>query len=882
MSLEAGARLGPYDVLSPLGAGGMGEVYRARDTRLGRTVALKVLRQDIAQSEEGRARLAREARTISNIDHPHICTLYDVGREEGVDFLVMQLVEGETLAERLKKGPLPIEDALRHGIEIADALAAAHRAGIVHRDLKPGNIMLSKKGAVVLDFGLARLYWPGSGSLESEGVTEEFRTKGVVAGTPHYMPPEQVQGKAADHRSDIFALGAVLYAMVTASRPFQGRNPSEVFAAILDSTPSPTTSLNTAVPEGLEHIIRRCLAKDPDERWQSAIDVREELSWVRHLGGIASPEALPGKSAARPWALLALGLFIGAALAGALRWWTAGPPATMTAPGAHFTIEMTGDVSLSEYSTAPVAFSPDGTRIAYVANRGAERAIYVRAIDEVEPRRIAKTERARSPCFSPDGEWILFASGGRLKKVHVMGGTPETLTHVSWFAGASWGPDGTIVYTPNFMRGLHALPPGGGAPRRLTTPAPTEAHVWPWVLPDGETVLFTIWTGESWDNAKIGILSLSTGEWDVLADSGSFARYANTGHLLYLRANTLHAAPFDAERRMLTGPPFPVQDEVRSDLMDGGGFFAVSGRGALVYAPGTARPPPRTLVWVDRSGERSPIASAPRPYSSPRVSPDGEHLLLHLEEASISIWAYEIQRDTLSRVSFSDDDHTVAWSPDGARFAFESSRSGVHQIFIGTADGSGVLDQITDGEYDHFLCDWSADGRSLASVEFHPETAADLWILDPSGDRPPRPFLITPYHETQATFSPNGRWLAYASDESGQLEVYVRPVSGPGQKMQVSRDGGEEPAWSRSGDELYYLAGGQMLAVTVGETPGFTASRPEVLFDGPFHLGAYPSRSYDVAPDGRFIMVAEPAPEFAVHRLEVVLNWAGQLNALNR
>jgi Tol biopolymer transport system component len=881
MALTAGTKLGPYEIVSALGAGGMGEVYKARDTRLERTVAIKVLPAELSGNPDLRQRFEREARAISSFNHPNICTLYDIGHERGTDYLVMEHLEGETLADRLLRGPLPLDQALRIAIEVADALDKAHRQGIVHRDLKPGNVMLTRTGSKLLDFGLARMWQPPAAAddVTVAGHTLEFRTRGILLGTLQYMAPELFEGKEADPRSDIFAFGCLLYEMVTGDHAFTGVNSREVISAIVRSPTSPATSIDAAVPATLSRVLEQCLARDPEERWQCARDLRRELQWIqRSPAGAAAP---PVAHRAIIWTLAGLSGVLAAALLASI--WSRRSLPAATAPQApvRFSIVLPADQSLDESIGYSVAFSPDGKRIAYVANRGSERSVYVRALDSFESVRVAGTERASSPFFSPDGEWIGFEAGGKLLKVPVTGGTPQPLCNAPFAAGATWGPDDSIVYTPIFTGGLFAIPARGGMPRRVTKPNTSlgeVAHVWPEFLPDGKHVLFTIWTGSpNWDQSRIAVLSLDTGKWEVVFDGGAFARYSPSGHLLYLRGDTLFVAPFELKQSKVTGKPVPVLEGVLKELGTGAAYFSVSRIGSLVYAPGAARTPARSLVWVDRGGQRRIITGVRKAYNSPRLSPDGRRVGLWLEDATPNIWVYDLARDALTRATFGADDHTALWSPDGRRIAFESSRSGVHQVYVQPADGTGEVTQVTTGEYDHYECDWSPDSQRLAYVESNPRTGADLWVVGLDGHMRPTPVASSPFNEKQAAFSPDGRWLAYVSDESGQNEVYVQPFPGPGPKRQVSTGGGEEPAWSGFSRELYYRIGGRMMAVKVHETGDFTADRPARLFEGLFYYTTTPSRTYDVARDGRFLMVAEPELEYAARQINIVVNWSAQL-----
>ncbi len=886
MALTAGVRLGPYEIVSPLGAGGMGEVYKARDTRLERTVAIKVLTDRLSGDPDLRRRFEREARVISSLNHPHICTLHDVGHETGTDYLVMEYLEGETVADRLLRGPLPLDQALRIGVEVADALDKAHRQGIIHCDLKPGNVMLTRDGAKLLDFGIARLWRPPQPVADGtpEGRTTALHTQNLLLGTLQYMAPEQFDGKEPDPRSDIFAFGCLLYEMVTGRPAFAGANAMEVVAAIVGAGPAPATTIDKKVPAALDRALQQCLAKDPEERWQSARDLRKELQWIQQSPAAAAPvRSAVGRSSF--WGLAVLSAVLAVALANSI-WRRGMPPAAAPQSLVRFSITLPSDQSLDESIGYSVALSPDGKRLAYVASRGSEQSIYIRSLDSLESVRVPGTARASSPFFSPDGEWIGFEAAGKLVKVPVSGGSPQVLCDVLFPGGATWGADDTIVFTPLYTGGLFAISARGGKPRRLTTPDSSQgeaAHLWPDFLPDGKHILFTIWNGSTnWDQSRIAILSLDTGKWQTLLEGGSFARYDPGGHLLYLRGDTLFVAPFDLKGLRVTGRPVQVVQGVLMELGIGAAYFSVSQAGTLAYAPGTARTPSRSLVAVDRSGKSRLIASARRAYNSPRVSPNGRRIALWLEDATPDIWIHDLALDTLTRASFGADDHTPVWSPDGKRLAFESSRTGPHQVFVQPADGTGDATQLTTGQYDHYLCDWSADGQHLVFMEWHPQTGADLWTLQLDGNSPPRPFLKSPFNEKQAAFSPDGRWLAYVSDESGQNEVYVQPFPGPGPKQQVSAGGGEEPAWSRSGRELFYRIGGRMMAVNVRDGGDFSVDRPRRLFEGLFYYTAAPNRTYDVSPDGRFVMVGEPELEYATRQINIVLNWPANLTQLPR
>jgi eukaryotic-like serine/threonine-protein kinase len=882
MGLAPGSRLGPYEIVALLGAGGMGEVYRARDTRLQRTVAIKILPPQLASDPQRKLRFEREARAISSLKHPHICTLHDIGREDAIEFLVMEQLDGETLARRLSRGPLPLPVALGIGVEIADALDAAHRQRITHRDLKPANVMLTPSGAKLMDFGLATL---GAEPLTSDAASAAttgdvpLTTEGTVLGTLQYMAPEQVEGRRADSRTDIFALGAVIYEMVAGRPPFVGHTRASLMAAILSAEAPVLSSAQPASPLPLDRLVTSCLARDREQRWQSAADLRRELEWIREDALGAGPA--PGRLK-RGWQRLAVAASLGALVTTAALWSAGWRPRAPVGDvgGAQFAVVLPSGESLHEYSDSIVAMSPDGALLAYVVQRGDERGLYVRRLDSLTAEWLPGTERASNPFFSPEGRRLGFESGSTLKTIALDGGPPQVICDVPFFAGASWAPDDTIIFTPTFTAGLWAVPAAGGKPRRLAAPVRERgegAYLRPEVLPGGEAVLFTTWMGTSFDESLVSVLSLRTGVIRVLVRGGFNPRYASSGHLLYERGVNLMAVPFDLDRLEVTGPPVIALEGVLRETSEGAPTFSLSRNGTLAYVPGIERSVSRSLVWVDRQGRMQPIIQGTRPYSSVRVSPDGQRLALWLEEATASVWVSELRRGALTRITFGGDDHSPVWSPDGKQIAFESSRSGVHQLYVRPADGTGREEQITTGEYESYIGDWSPDGRSLVYTEFHPDTGADLWIVGLDSGHPTRPFLRTPSTEKAPTFSPDGRWLAYVSNESGRSEVYVEPFQGPSHKWQASTEGGEEPAWARSGRELFFRSGGKMMVVPVTNSPTFGLGRPVPLFSGSYLYGIIPNRTYDVAADGRFAMIREPDATLAPRQINVVLGWSERL-----
>jgi serine/threonine-protein kinase len=891
-----GESFGPYSILDRIGAGGMGEVFRARDERLGREIALKVLLPETAGDSDFRARMVHEARTASALNHPHICTVYEAGEADGQVYIAMEWVKGSSLREMRAATGLPTDAVVRHGIQIAEALAHAHEHGVVHGDLKSSNVVVTPDGrAKVLDFGLARrlpakeakeitevlelspIASPGTRSALSSDATVSHKRKSAPAGTLFYMGPEMLQGHGVDVRSDIWALGVVLYELTCGHRPFDRPSAVETSRAILQEPPAP---LPATVPAGLRAIIQRCLTKEPERRYQHAGQVAAALEMVNFEVGAGAASRLGPQEAGwrRKWLVQALALGLGALVGAAMVWQAGSQRATETREAVQFAITLPAGEALHDYASASVALSADGTQLAYVSNRGDVRGIYLRSMSNLTPRWVAGTEGGSSPSFSPDGRWLAFVASSELKRIPLDGGAAQSLVDTPFFAGASWASNDMIVYAPVFNAGLWSVPAAGGPARRLTTPDPQQgdyAHLWPEVLPGATAALYTVWKGGSFDDAFIAVVSLETGEQRTLIERGFHARYATSGHLLFCRGGNLMAVPFDVEKLRVAGEAVPILEGVHGDGSIGAVNFSVSRKGSLAYAPGRIGAPARRLVWVDRAGRLDPLGESPRPYSSPRISPDGRRVAVWLEDvASASVWVYEPSRDALSKLTFGADDHSAVWSPDGKQIAFESSsRTGVHQLYVQRLDGSGAEKAVTSGSLERYLSDWSPDGRWLAYTEFHPETRADIWVVGVEPAEPPRPFLKSAFAEKEAVFSPDGGWVAYASNESGQYEVYVRPFPGPGEKEQVSVGGGEEPAWARSGRELFYRSGGKMMAVAVTMQPTFSSQRARELFSGLFHDNVVPNRTYDVAADGRFLMVLGPEASKAPRQVNVILDW---------
>lgn len=893
MPLESGTKLGPYEIQTPLGAGGMGEVYRARDTRLERTVAIKILPEQLSRDPVRKQRFEREAKTISSLNHPHICTLHDIGSQNGVDYLVMECVEGETLAKRLEKGPLPLEQVLKYGAQIADALDKAHRSGVVHRDLKPGNIMLTASGAKLLDFGLAK---PAaaiaslatlSGTKAESPVTEQ----GTIVGTFQYMSPEQIEGKELDGRSDIFSLGAVLYEMLTGQRAFPGKSQLSVASAILEKEPTPISSIKPLTPPSLDHAIRRCLAKDPEERWQTARDLALELKWIAESGsqaGAATPGAQVRKLRERVAWVVAAAVAVALVVVAVWRW----TPAQEPRPVIRWTtVFLNGDRFPS------VALSPDGSHLAYLG-RGepsGPRQLYVRALDQLEAKPVSGNDPVDpfvSHVFSPDGKWIAYHSQGKLKKVPVTGGDSITICDAPSTESGAWGPDGTIILGAGAanLGGLSRVPAAGGKLEVLTTPDPKKgetAHGWPYFLPGGKAILFTILTTGSWDQGRIAALDLRTGEKRVLLEGGSDPRYVPTGHLIFARGTTLFAVPFDPERLQVKGTPSPVLEGVSRYAVGGFADYSFSESGELVYVPSGAEVEKSDMVWVDRAGKAEALEAPPRAYANPSISPDGQRAAVSIESASpgdSDIWIYDFARHTLTKVTYGFFNFAPVWTPDGRKLVFRSrDAAGARAISWVPADGSGPPERLLSTELPATPGSWLPDGSAMVYYQGAPGREVESRVFPiqeiPAGaESKPRVILKK---AIQPQLSPDGRWLAYVSGAGGGAQVYVQPFPSLVGKWQISADGGNAPRWARSGRELFYRNGDKMMAVDIETREGFRAGTPKVLFEGAYRSTPAPFQpgfGYDVSPDGRRFLMIKPTSETnAPEQLQVVENWFEEL-----
>ncbi len=917
MSLAPGVRLGSIEVVSRLGEGGMGEIYRGRDTRLGRDVALKTLPEALTRDAERRSRLEHEARLLASLSHPNVASLFGIEDSDGTPVLVMELVPGATLAERLVRGPLPVRDALEVARQVAEGLEAAHRRGIIHRDLKPGNVKLTPEGRVkVLDFGLAKALAAAAAAdpQQAETVSRADTDTGAVMGTAAYMSPEQARGEELDERTDVWSFGCLLYECLTGRRAFAGATASDTLAAVLEHAPD-WSALPANTPALVRSLLRLCLQKDRARRLQSVTDVRLQIedALADPLEETRLAAALSGPR--RRW-LLMVAAGVVALAAGGVSAWLARPtpsrsvvrliaelpPETHLAGALAFNLERT--VGGNRPSRTAFALSPDGTQLVFIARKTSGRSqMYLRRLDQPLAAAIPGTEGADGPFFSPDGRWVGFwmpssaarnNTEGALYRVAVKGGLPVKLCDTTIPFGATWGAKGSIVFSREM--GLWEVSAEGGTPRQVTKAETGVVHRSPHFLPDGRGVLFTV-GGQARAPAQIALHDLETGEQRLLGERGKDVRYLS-GHLLYASAGALMAVRFDAKRRQVTGAPFPVLDDVmqavnvRNTLLETGALqLQVAPSGTLVYAPGGPHPnAERAFLWLDRSGAAEPLDIPPGPYGDPRISPEGRRIAFMRDEVPETVWTYDLSRRTLGRLTFAGNALAPVWSPDGRRVAFRLSENPPGPgVFVTEADGIGDLKPVAAG----FLAQpssWSPDGRFLAVVRGSEETGNDVWIVPTDGRSSPQPFLNTPFNEAFPVFSPDGSWLAYGSDETGRWEVYVRPYPGPGPKHQISSDGGFAPVWAGSSRGLLYLAYRDpsrepgvfdVVSVDVTTSPTFRASPARVLFRRRISAGS-PLRHYDVTPDGRRFLVLAPGetPDQRVTRLNVVLNWSEELKRL--
>jgi len=881
--------IGHYRIAEKIGQGGMGEVYRATDTKLKRDVALKLLPDAFARDQDRMARFSREAQLLASLNHPNIAAIHGIEEAEGKRALVMELVEGETLAERLQRGPMSLEETIAVAKQIAEALEDAHERGIIHRDLKPANAKITPTGAVkLLDFGLAKALEddapvPSSPNLSQSPTFSAAATNaGVILGTAAYMSPEQARGQKADRRSDIWSFGALVLEMLTGKMAFSGDTVSDVLANVLAREPE-WEALPETTPPSVRRLLRRCLQKNVKKRLQAIGDARlllEEYLEDPHASEALALPVLPREPVWRralPWAVAGVSVV---ALAVSVLWFSPAPAASDLP--IRFDTQLSPEPLFSDVGSALVV-SPDGTRLAYIVGDGNRRSLHIRTLDQLQGSALSGTEEAYHPFFSPDGKWVGFVTRSELKKVSFSGGAPLTLCPVNISRGASWAPDDTIIFTPNPGAGLFRVAAAGGEPQPLTELKEGEAsHRWPQVLPGGKAVLFSSSASTSnFDDANIELVVLATGERKVLHRGGSNARYVASGHLVYAREGTLFAAPFDLGRLELTGSPAPVLEGIASNPFHGSAQFDVSANGLLVYLGGGQQLYRYSMVWVDRDGEATPLSEEEKTYGEPHFSPDGSKLAVQVYEAgrtNSDVWVYDLKRGVPTRLTFDESDEAAPFfSPDGQRVVFSADSSGATNIYWKRADGSGETERLTESQITQWASSISPDGKHIVFHQSNSGTASDLFVLPLSGDRKPETFLQTPFTEAEAAFSRDGRWIAYQSNESGTVEIYVRPFPSGSGKWQISTNGGRYARWSPDGRELYYRNDDGLAVVSVDPSgESFVADKPRQLFNGPFlSLSIYGSTlaDYDVAPDGKRFVMMQGEEQLRNTKVTVVFNW---------
>ena len=873
------ARLGPYEILGPVGKGGMGEVYRAKDTRLDREVAIKLLPPSLGNDEQFRARFEREARSVSSLNHPNICTLHDVGHEtvngEALHYLVLEMIEGESLSARLAKGPLSLEDVLRYGAQVAGALDAAHRRGIVHRDLKPGNVMITKTGAKLLDFGLAKVGERGAieglSTVETinKPMTENLTQQGTIMGTFQYMAPEQLEGAPADARTDIFALGALLYEMATGKKAFEGKNRTSLIAAIVSSQPPPISNVQGMSPPALDHIVRKCLEKDPDDRWQSARDVAAELTWIGEGGSRAGlPAVISTRRRHREafaWgaALLATLAALGFAIA-----WVRRAPEPL--PVVRFSVPNPDNIT----TIGSPVISPDGRTVAFhAANANGVSMIWVRQMDALEPRSLPGTEGGQRPFWSPDSRWIAFTGGGKLRKVALSGGPPQTICDTQTGSDGTWNRDGVILFDGQDNDPIWRVDAGGGIPKVEIAQTKESGVVgWPAFLPDGKHFLYmSNLTGES---PTLMVRSLDKPEPVTLFKATSRVAYAPPGYLLYIRDNTLVAQAFDASGMKTTGDPFPIGEGLGIDNV-GGASFSLSENGVLAFRAGEKGG--QRMLWFDRNGRETPALTEVQDFADTAISPDGKRFAYDLTGAGTNtdLWIRDTVRGVSTRFTFEKErDFSPVWSPDGRRIAYSRGNKLAWDLYVKDAAGTGEPELLLESAENKFVTDWTKDGKYLIYASAGKDSGWDIYALPMTGEKKPIPLVKTRFSEHGAVVSPDGRYLAYRSNDSGQNEVYVQEFPEAKSKFQVSTNGGVDPFWRGDGREIFYRTRDRrIVAVPVLPGPTFQTGTPQPLFQATF--AAVNARGlYRPTADGQRFLVVSPIGREALPPATIVMNWS--------
>lgn len=863
MPLTSGTKLGPYEIISQLGAGGMGEVYRARDTRLDREVAVKVLSGRFISNPSLKDRFEREARTVSQLSHPNICRLYDVGSQDGADYLVMECLEGETLADRLTRGRLSLEEVLRYGAEIADAMDKAHQQGVIHRDLKPGNIMLTKSGAKVLDFGLAKQAQVGTASasvLTTMTAGKSLTVEGTIMGTYQYMAPEQIEGAEADTRSDIFALGCVLYEMSTGKRAFPGKTQASVIASILATDPAPLSRMAPMTPPALERLISSCMAKDREDRIQSAHDVKLQLRWIAEAGsqaGVPAP-VVARRRVSQRIAWIVAGVAAAAAIAFAIGFVLRAPvPArplrvSILPPDQH------------NFDSMSVALSPDGTKLAFVASApGGSPQLWVRPLDSTAAQPLAGTEEASFPFWSPDSHSVGFFADGKLRIIDASGGAVQTLADAANPRGGTWGADGTILYTPDTLSAVFRIPAAGGTPTPVIGKEKAASSRWPVFLPDGKHFIFFQFASDSEGGGNIHLGSLDSQQDTTLVRSEYRGQYAS-GHLVFVHGGNLMSQAFDDKKLKLSGNPVSIAEQVRGKGREAAAAYSVSNDGKLIFAGGQATS--LDLAWYDRTGKKSDVIDTGT-FQDAHISPDGKKVSAARTDAGghLEIYIYDMTRGTKSQFSFSQSrDDDPVWSPDGNTIVFDSAHNGKIDLYTRPANGARQEELLYKDDLDKYPSSWSADGKYIL-YETIGNGHFDLWVMPMFGDRKPYPFLQEKFNTRYPAFSPDGKWVCFTSFEAGHPQVYVVAFPKPGGKFLVGD--GAVPVWSNNGKEILYMDDHARIAAVEVTAHGDSVElgKPQPLFP------AQPG-NFEATADGKRILMMQ-APVQNSPSLTLVVNW---------
>jgi Tol biopolymer transport system component len=871
MALNPGTRLGPYEISGVAGAGGMGDVYRAHDVRLNRDVAVKTLKGPFTE------RFEREAQAISALNHPNICTLYDVGQHDGSGYLVMEFIEGKPIA-----GPMPLDQAVAAGIQICEALHAAHKKGIVHRDLKPANIMVTKAGIKLLDFGLAKLAGPTSGVMPLSGVNSAAEQATLAAltgshtvvGTPQYMAPEQIEAREVDARTDIFAFGCVLYELLTGQRPFDGQSPSTVMAAILATKPRPLEELLPLTPPALERIVARCLAKDPEDRWQSARDIASELQWVGQGGSkVGLPAMVSGRRRVREG--VAWGAFAIAAL-GAMGFAAAW---ARRAPEAPPLVRFPLIVPANAQNVSPPLVSPDGRNIAFAADSDGKRLIWIRSLDALEARPLPGTDGAYRPFWSPDSKFVGFLTPTKMKKVDIAGGPPQTICDVATQGDGSWSPSGVILFDGRAEDSLRRVSAAGGVSQPVIFAggkAEGEPGTgWPEFLPDGHHFLYTDSEPSTPNDMTLLVGDLDGTPSKTLFKTTTKVQYAEPGYLLFVRERTLVAQKFDAKSMTVQGEPVPLGEGLGSDNV-GLASFSVSRTGILVFKGGELSG--SRIVSVDRTGRETALMDDPADYRDMSLSPDGNRLVYVLGDGTkLDLWTRDLQRNVSSRFTVDPaDEIDPQWSADGRRIFYTSNANGLGDLMMKDASGTRDAEPLLVDKNEKYISDVSRDGKHILFVSREKGGSWDIWAMPLGDDKKAFPVVKTSFVEMWATLSPDGKYIAYQSNQSGQNEIYVQEFPEAQNRVQISTGTGAEPYWRADGRELFYRSGTRMMSVDVQAGPTFTAGNPKPLFQTRFATITSRGR-YRPAPDGQRFLIVGPLARETEQPASVLLNWTGAL-----